>query len=1206
MNRKTLKLYLHKHLQKLLRIVIVSLLVALTLACTNRKNTAVTRLYHNINTRYNIHFNANEAYNEALKSKLDAEEHDRNLSTLIQLYPIAHELSTDSTTSSSGQFTRTIDKTTKAIKLHSISRKPMRDRNRRGDKEYEKWLKGKEFNPFLHNTWMLLGKAEFQDGNYLRAISTFMYITKIYDQDREIVAEANLWIAKSYTQMGWSFEARNILRYIEQNNYIANLPKKVLGDYYALKATLALEQGLKDDAIDYLQKGVAVEQDGTSKRAMRYLLAQLYQSEGENIKAYEAYGKVLGLSTPYNYAFNAKLNRLLLKPEESTDQKIKSLTKWTKNSRNQDYLDQLHTAIGDLYLADNDTLLAIEHYTEALESGVRNGFDMALANVKLGRLYFETRKYLKAQTPYANALNILTKTDSLYSEVSFRSEVLDKLVVYAKDVYEQDSLLYVANLPEADRLAYIEKHIEKLRLEEEKKKKAEQRLKKEQEEALQNIEISWDNLSAFNSIVGPQKKEEANKFYFYNPEIVKQGKTNFQKQWGKRVLEDNWRNNDKSQVLSLEDELDLMVDAVETNVVTEVTQTDENEKLTVEYYLEQLPLTEEDKQASLKLIEDGLFQMALVYRYSLMDNSIAIETFNQILKRFPLGDHTEEIYYQLFLIYLQADNEPLYTLYRNLLLADFPDSKYVLPLSDENYAWNFKYLAKFEEELYQQSYDAYNNGNVEVVRANYNKLLNSYPFVSLMPKFTFLNALTYAQTREIHQLEKELNYLVGTYPDADVSTIAKGMLENIKNGMVILSSGNLLKGVDWQQAYADDTMDTDNPNAVPLAYRDSIGEDALKLVFVFPKNSIDRNELLYNVADFNFSNYVVHTFDLRFDEDNLLSYLEVSDLKDIQAANSYLKKAMLKDQLFSKLDSKIIPIVISKYNHTEVYPILGLDNYIEFFKGSEQGAYLPQLIAYWNKDVQSWETPEESESTDLDLISDEMAKEDEHEAIDMDASVDRVKEAMKREKEQNEERRKQQETPDNELNLNELIDGDTQEILDKAVEVNDKVDEILQDISDNPVEGIKNLFKRKKIEDNLTKEEKKALKEEQKRPKALEKEEAKRLQREKDNLLQIEKSRQDSINLEDSRIQEEIERVAREEREKDKQVAIAKEQEKKDKEQRRKEMLREREQARRAKLKEQQEKQKERENRRKALLKEREKQRKERLKEQQQRLKKSK
>ena len=41
-------------------------------------------------------------------------------------------------------------------------------------------------------------------------------------------------------------------------------------------------------------------------------------------------------------------------------------------------------------------------------------------------------------------------------------------------------------------------------------------------------------------------------WYFYNPQLVEQGKAEFQRLWGRRKLEDNWRRKNKT-VVALDD-----------------------------------------------------------------------------------------------------------------------------------------------------------------------------------------------------------------------------------------------------------------------------------------------------------------------------------------------------------------------------------------------------------------------------------------------------------------------------------------------------------------------------------------------------------------------------------------------------------------------------------------------------------------------------
>ena len=205
----------------------VLFILLITSSCSNKKNTALTRFYHSVNTRYNIHYNADIAYKEALEAKEKGRED--NLSQLVYIFP----KSTDSLNASTGNFTTTIDKTTKAIKLHSITAKPKRDPDRRNDAEYQAWIRQKEYTPFMDQVWLLLAKAEFQDGNYLQAVSTFLYITKIYSTNPEIVTECQLWIARAYTEMGWLYEAGDILHKIE---IAGGAPEKHKGFYALVKA----------------------------------------------------------------------------------------------------------------------------------------------------------------------------------------------------------------------------------------------------------------------------------------------------------------------------------------------------------------------------------------------------------------------------------------------------------------------------------------------------------------------------------------------------------------------------------------------------------------------------------------------------------------------------------------------------------------------------------------------------------------------------------------------------------------------------------------------------------------------------------------------------------------------------------------------------------------------------------------------------------
>ena len=70
------------------------------------------------------------------------------------------ETRTTSANSAKSNMDRTIEKCRKAIKLHSIKQKPLRNDRKWSNPEYQLWYKQEEFNPALKDAWMLLAQAE--------------------------------------------------------------------------------------------------------------------------------------------------------------------------------------------------------------------------------------------------------------------------------------------------------------------------------------------------------------------------------------------------------------------------------------------------------------------------------------------------------------------------------------------------------------------------------------------------------------------------------------------------------------------------------------------------------------------------------------------------------------------------------------------------------------------------------------------------------------------------------------------------------------------------------------------------------------------------------------------------------------------------------------------------------------------------------------
>lgn len=1156
--------------------------MCLSSACSTQKNTAVTRAYHSVNTRYNVHFNAQEAYNEALKSKIEG-QHD-NLSEQLYIYPVAEkeeldnyieqsakeEAKTDredietenkkdkprrspslsarremaasprrarqedSRSSSSngsnkeeyqptsGSFGITIDKTTKAIRQHSIKVKPKRDPSRRNDKEYQDWLGLKEFNPFLRNTWLLLGKAELQNGDYLQAAATFSYISKIYSTDLEMVAECRLWTARTYSEMGWYYEAENMLRKVDRGGGITDKHK---GLYSAVYANLYTRTGRYKEAIPYLEVAVDKEKNKYQRQRMQYILGQAYTLTGDYQKAYAAYGRIPGLNTPYELEFNARLRQMEL-PGLGTQAKMRDeLKKMTKRSKNKEYLDQIYTAIGNNYLQQGDTAIALENYKLAIKQSTRKGYDLAMAQIALADIYFRRHMFIGAQPYYADALPQLTKKNKDYERVSFRSAVLDELVVHAKVVHEQDSLQHVAQLPEAERLQLINEKIVNLKKQEEDKLKEAERQRRMEEREV-NSPTDWNSLSD-GSLFEERKTNvpkaqgggfgiNANKgqFYFYDTQTVAQGKIAFQKQWGTRKLEDDWRRRRKAVSLfgdndylaqnEEKEETDTTSKAGSQNADSANKDRGDIEKdiYTVEYYLQQLPFTDEAVKQSNVLIENGLYNLGLIYKDKLEDYPLAIDAFDTDMRRFPNTPNLEDIYYQMFLMYMQTDNRTMMAYYRQKLIDEFAGRPIATALSDPDYEWNLKNMALRQEQLYTDTYDAYVAGDTSTVRTNYKSISTKFPFSDLMPQFMMLDALTYAQSRDAVTLENRLKSLVEAYPKSDVTPLATDMLKHIIDGQILLSDGTPVAGnFDWSKAYlsqADSLASADKAFSADA-------QSGFTLLFVFAKGSTDRNQLLFDIANYNFSNYLVKTYDLGFDEAGTTDILQVRGFESFDEIKTYINRAFDR-KMIATIDPAVTIVPVATDNYL-LFLARGLQPYTRFFE-EEYGQQVPRLIAYWKHDYTI-------EGTSGNMLAQQppAGKDKSETKIGDDVKPQQpvVKQPRQMEKDD-----KHQLPPvdqpkpnsEDEIDLREVLSEDQMNVVETVNAIADNAEEIMS----NPVDGLKNVIKDLRNRPKLTKEEKA----EEKRRKRSEKEERKRLQAiakvREDSVARVEKAIQDSIS----------------------------------------------------------------------------------------------
>lgn len=939
-------------------------LVALLWSCSTKKNTRMNRFYHSLNSRYNIYYNGKLSFDEALLSMQKG--YKENYSDMILMYPVSAQPKDKKETG--GPFDRAIEKSNKAIKLHSIKAKPKKKAGWRNDPKQVKLQAQEEYNPFLKHCWMLMGEAQFYNADFLQASATFSYIARHYKVDEEMVAAAKIWQARCYAEMGWIYEAEDILNKLNANG----IPKKNIKQYEAVYADYLIKNQQFEDAIPYLKSAIKSEKNRLQKSRMKYLLGQIYASLEMDGMAYKAYGEVIRSNPPYELEFAARIRQTEVLVTTDYQKVVKKLERMAKSQKNKELLDQVYYALGNVYMSREDTVNAIKNYELGVEKSVKNGLDKALCQIRLGDLYFEKADYVKAQPNFSGALAGIQKEYKDYERIAKLSAVLDELVVHVEAVHLQDSLQTLAKMPESERLAVIDKIIEKVK-EEEEKAKAEA----EKEAFLADQESRGSGIdrpgTQAKAITLPTATGEA-AFYFYNPQAVSQGKTQFQRKWGRRPLEDNWRRRNK-KMSTFDDPADTEAEENGQNAAPENqqnmadnaqrdTQASEggegdtqapgaDDPKSREYYLQQLPLTPEDVEASNVIIVDGLYNMAMIYKDKLGDLPLSIKEFKNLETRFPDNIHLMESYYQIYLMALRLKDVGLSEEYKRKMMEKFPDSDYAVAIADPNYERNIRMMDVVQDSIYEQTYERYLAEDTTAVRRNYKEVSEKYPLAKLLPKFMFLEALTYVQAGDAEGFKQALKALLDKYPSEDVSELAGEMLKGVLRGRQMVRGG--VTGMTWNLRFGageDGSLSAADSARVFKAEPNT----PYRMIMIYPTGAVDRNQLLYTVAAYNFANFMVKQLDMAFEESGIASIFTLTGFYNFDEAWHYYKMIYDKSGYASALGNSVDIIPISEDNYETLMHGKTLDEYIAFFDENFHDK-APELMAKWNarKDEQQKE-----------------------------------------------------------------------------------------------------------------------------------------------------------------------------------------------------------------------------------------------------------
>ena len=154
-----------------------------------------------------------------------------------------------------------------------------------------------------------------------------------------------------------------------------------------------------------------------------------------------------------------------------------------------------------------------------------------------------------------------------------------------------------------------------------------------------------------------------------------------------------------------------------------------------------------------------------------------------------------------------------------------------------------------------------------------------------------------------------MQQVVEKYPQSDVAELAGMIIKGVQQGRQ-LHGGKFDMGDVWSRRASD--MASDSTKTDTLRF-----ERETKYVFLlaYLPDSVNQNQLLFEMARYNFSNYLVRNFDIEMDQDaNGLCRMLISGFLNYDEARQYARQLYAADGQLATMLHACRSLIVSEQN----------------------------------------------------------------------------------------------------------------------------------------------------------------------------------------------------------------------------------------------------------------------------------------------------
>ena len=651
------------------------------------------------------------------------------------------------------------------------------------------------------DAYLLVGWARFYKMEFDDAEKTFKY-TNSTSKDTYAKQEALIGLMRTFMMQKRLDDAQAVSTLLDKQT---GLPRDAR-ELFLTRADYYLQTNEPKLAIAQLEKAVPLITVKNERSRTQYILAQLYQEQGNDKKAAEHLNQILKHNPPYELDFYSKLllGQVLDLNTQSKARLDKYFAGLLKDPKNKEYRDKIYYEMGRLQYRQ-------QHYGEALAllrtsarqpttSKSQKGYTYWLA----GRIYYENlHKYPLAAAYYDSTTRAMPQTNPLYAGIKERSEILREFAKQYTIIETQDSLQALVRLPAAEldrRLsAYAAAELEARRKAAEKAAALKLTQEKQQRDQASRISPSGggglDNQFGSNPGLSNQglnpttSVATGTQWYFDNPTSLGTARNDFYRKFGDRRLQDNWRNVVAPTGAPVDPQKTGLPNGVVRPDSAQVAKGPDGKPATGQQpndpalqqlalaakYREALPSTPEKLAASDRQIEAAMYELGGIYKELLKEKQRGYDTYAGQVTRYPRGEHAPDADYLLYLYYKDLPDAPKAAEYAAALQRYFPTSTYAKLIADPLFREHERALHNAVAARLDAAYTLYKDQYFTKAKAEVASIEQQYPKSDLNDRVAYLKMLLAVRTLPPATARPIVAQFAKDYPDSPLQAQAQAL-----------------------------------------------------------------------------------------------------------------------------------------------------------------------------------------------------------------------------------------------------------------------------------------------------------------------------------------------------------------------------------------------------------------------------------------------